>query len=271
MLLIPIFAIADESISIINHNHELYRGQPFVINSSFVTDEINVSWQDKDYVFPMLCDDNVCSQKFILPTRYEDFGKYKLYIFTEKESLAKEIDVIDKKYPKQSLKVDSKYFTLSDEVVKRVRKEKKFINTLLATFTKHKYWDEFAVPTSGTINSVFGLQRVFNGEPRSKHSGLDFRAPEGTPIHAIANGKVIFTGEHYFSGNCVYVDHGLGTISIYMHLSKILVKEGDILSVGEVIGRSGHTGRVTGPHLHLSLVTQGVSVDPEPLLIKQQY
>ena len=107
---------------------------------------------------------------------------------------------------------------------------------------------------------------MFNGQPRGLHRGLDLRGTEGTPIVACADGRVALTGDLYFSGNVVYINHGEGVFTAYLHMSKILVAQGQPVRKGEVIGLVGATGRVTGPHLHLSLLVQGVSVDPQPFL-----
>jgi murein DD-endopeptidase MepM/ murein hydrolase activator NlpD len=116
--------------------------------------------------------------------------------------------------------------------------------------------------------SRFGLRRTFNNETKRRHTGLDFRAPAGTPIEAIAAGRVVLVGEFYLPGNTVVIDHGNGVVSMAMHLSEVLVAAGDRVARGQVYGRSGATGRVTGAHLHLSVSVQGVAVDPAPLFDK---
>ena len=107
---------------------------------------------------------------------------------------------------------------------------------------------------------------MFNGKPRAPHKGTDMRSPEGAKVLAVADGTVILAEAQYFGGNIVYVDHGQGVVSTYAHLSAFDVTPGQSVRRGQVIGRSGSTGRVTGPHLHLSLIVQGQSVDVEPLL-----
>ena len=114
----------------------------------------------------------------------------------------------------------------------------------------------------GQATSAFGSRSVFNGQPRNPHSGADFRAAEGTPIAAPNAGKVVLTGDTYFSGGSVILDHGWGLYSYFAHLSKILVEEGDLIELGQVVGRAGATGRVTGPHLHWTLRLCGARVDP---------
>jgi len=117
-------------------------------------------------------------------------------------------------------------------------------------------------PVPGRLSSPFGFRRVFNGQPRNPHSGLDFAAPAGTPIKAPAAGKVILTGDYFFNGKTVFVDHGQGMISMFCHLSAIDVKVGDTLARGEVLGKVGSTGRATGPHLHWNVSLNDARVDP---------
>jgi murein DD-endopeptidase MepM/ murein hydrolase activator NlpD len=113
---------------------------------------------------------------------------------------------------------------------------------------------------------VFGVERVFNGSVQSTHQGLDFRVPSGTSVAAVNRGRVILAQPLFFEGNCVVIDHGQGLLTLYLHLSKFSVKEGDEVKKGQEIGRSGGTGRATGPHLHLALRWQGVYLNPQVLL-----
>ena len=120
----------------------------------------------------------------------------------------------------------------------------------------------FDKPVNGPLSSPFGLRRFFNGEERNPHSGLDFAANQGTPIKAPAAGKVILTGDYFFNGKTVFVDHGQGLISMFCHLSQIGVKVGDELPRGGVLGKVGATGRATGPHLHWNVSLNDARVDP---------
>jgi len=131
-----------------------------------------------------------------------------------------------------------------------------------------KHWRDtpvqsnFITPVDGRVSSIFGLRRFFNKQARKPHSGLDIAAPQGTPIKAVAAGKVIESGDFFFSGNMVYIDHGKGLISLYAHMDEIKVKTGDEILEGQVIGSVGETGRVTGPHLHLAVLLNQTTVDP---------
>lgn len=112
----------------------------------------------------------------------------------------------------------------------------------------------------------FGARRFINGEPRSPHSGADYPAPRGTPVRAVAGGRVVLAEEHFFGGRSVFVHHGDGLVSMYLHLDRILVGEGDPVDRSQPVGAVGSTGRATGPHLHFGLRWHGARVDPELLL-----
>ncbi|VAW60200.1 peptidase, M23/M37 family [hydrothermal vent metagenome] len=120
----------------------------------------------------------------------------------------------------------------------------------------------FMLPLDGRISGIFGLRRFFNKQPRRPHSGLDIAAPQGTPIKAVESGTIIESGNFFFSGNMVYLDHGQGIITLYAHMHTIKVKTGEKIVKGQIIGTVGETGRVTGPHLHLAIIANQTLVDP---------
>ena len=129
-------------------------------------------------------------------------------------------------------------------------------------YSKNAVDVEFLLPVSGVNTGSFGRRRVFNGQPRRPHSGMDIAASSGTPVLSPSAGRVIELGDFFFSGNLVYIDHGQGLISMFAHLSEIDVELGQSVAKGQVVGKVGATGRVTGPHLHWSLGLNGTWIDP---------
>ncbi len=178
------------------------------------------------------------------------------------------IEVESKKYPTTELKVDDKYVELSKPDLARAQREAKETATIFAKVTPEALWDkEFTIPIPGeTTGTNFGHRRIFNGEPRAPHAGADLHAQTGTPIHAANGGRVVLAKNLFFTGNTVILDHGLGIYSLYAHLSRIDVKLGEMVTNGKLLGLSGATGRVTGPHLHWGMTVQGARVDPFTLL-----
>ena len=184
------------------------------------------------------------------------------------ERTAQSLEVRGKDYPTTELTVAPKYVQLSAADQERSARESREIAAAYAALTPEAYWSEpFASPIPGISSGTnFGHRRVFNGEPRAPHSGADLKAATGDEIHAANAGKVVLAKDLFFSGNAVFVDHGLGVYTTYLHLSKILVEPGQIVERGEVIGLAGATGRVTGPHLHWGARILDARVDPFSLL-----
>ena len=171
-------------------------------------------------------------------------------------------------FPTTALTVEPRYVELDPADQARADRESIEIAAIYATLTPEAYWSEpFIVPIPGASDGRnFGHRRVFNGQPRAPHSGADLRAGTGTPIHASNRGRVALAKELFFSGNAVFLDHGLGLYSVYLHLSDIGVEPGQIVERGDVIGLAGATGRVTGPHLHWGARVLDARVDPFSLL-----
>ena len=178
------------------------------------------------------------------------------------------ITVREKDFPTTRLTVEPKYVELSPENQARAARERAEIKRIYAQLTPEVYWTEpFQVPIPGvTGGRNFGHRRVFNDQPRSPHSGADLTAATGTEVRAANHGKVVLADNLFFSGNAVFLDHGLGVYSVYLHLAEILVEEGAMVGRGELIGLSGATGRVTGPHLHWGIRVLDARVDPFSLL-----
>lgn len=182
-------------------------------------------------------------------------------------AFVREVNVRSRTFPEQRLRVDREMVTPDLSLMPRIEEERRQVRAALERVSEKRHWEEpFIRPVRGSVSSQFGLRRFFNDEPRAPHRGVDLRGAEGTPVLAFSSGEVILTGEHYFAGKSVYIDHGLGLITQYIHLSEITVAKGQMVSAGQVIGKVGATGRVTGPHLHFGLSVLGMWVDPLPLI-----
>lgn len=177
------------------------------------------------------------------------------------------IAVVRAAYPEQRLTVEGKYVNPDKAALDRHEAERARVKAALALRTPERLWAlPMERPVPGDVSSLFGLRRVFNGEPRAPHRGLDLRGEAGEPVTACAAGRVVLAENHYFAGNSVYIDHGMGVVSMYFHLSAMDVAPGQTVGRGQVIGRVGSTGRVTGPHLHFGMAVLGDMVDPQVLL-----
>jgi murein DD-endopeptidase MepM/ murein hydrolase activator NlpD len=174
-----------------------------------------------------------------------------------------EFSVGSKDYPTQSLTVPPGQVNLSKHDLARFEGERARIDAVLGQWSDRQPDDlQFDAPVPGTRSSSYGSRRVFNGEARSPHTGMDIAAASGTAVLAPAAGVVIEVGDYFFNGNTVFLDHGRGFISMYCHLSAVDVKPGDHVAAGARIGAVGMTGRVTGPHLHWGLSLNHTWVDP---------
>jgi murein DD-endopeptidase MepM/ murein hydrolase activator NlpD len=177
------------------------------------------------------------------------------------------LEVLSKEFPERRITVEQKFATPPQSQLERIRLESKKVSGILARITPEKMWHgTFLRPVPGKAISSFGKRSIVNGQPRSPHSGTDFRAAEGTPVKAPNAGKVVLVQDLFFAGNTVILDHGLGLYSYFAHLSKFSVGEGQVVAKGDVVGDVGSTGRVTGPHLHWTVRLTGTRVDPLSLM-----
>ncbi len=177
------------------------------------------------------------------------------------------LDLRENTYEEQHLTVSRKYVDPNKEELERIFAERDIINAALNNWRDAPVSDvTLEAPVGGRRSSSFGLRRFFNEQPRSPHKGMDIAAVTGTEINAPMDGIVTATGDYFFNGNTIIIDHGQGFISLYCHLSEIDVSEGQEVSAGKAIGKVGATGRVTGAHLHFATYLNGTAVDPALLI-----
>lgn len=191
----------------------------------------------------------------VLTFKYEDLKgnqSHRLYF-----------NVAAGEYRTDILKVDSRRVDPNKKDRKRANREHQEVKHIYASSSPDRLWDgPFVLPVDNDISSLFGNRRVFNGKLKSYHNGLDFRSPVGTPVRATNAGLVRVAKNLFYSGNAVILDHGTEIFSIYAHLSKVKVKAGQHVDKGQLIGLTGATGRVSGPHLHWGIKIKGTAVSP---------
>ena len=177
-------------------------------------------------------------------------------------------EVRDHAYREQRLTVKNKKYVTPDEAqLERIGRERALIDAALGAWRDVDVSGlALAAPVNGRRSSSFGLRRFFNDQPRAPHKGMDIAAPEGTVIAAPGAGIVTATGDYFFNGKTVIIDHGQGFVTMYCHLSELGVNEGQQVGTGDLVGAVGATGRVTGPHLHFGTYLNGTAVDPALLL-----
>lgn len=176
-------------------------------------------------------------------------------------------EIMARDFPVQRISVDESKVSLSPENLARHNRERAEVQKMFTRYDPERLWSaSFTQPVQGRISTPFGVRRFINNQPRNPHSGVDIAAPTGTPIQAAASGRVCLTGDHFFAGKSVYIDHGTGIFSMYFHLDAIDVHDGQQVNAGDIIGRAGATGRATGPHLHWGMRMYGTNIDPLLLL-----
>lgn len=229
-------------------------------------DTITLTYGDR--VVPLLKHPAKNKRIALIPVNYRTKpGEKQLIVTRNGKRHNMGLKILKGNYPAETLKVSESKVHPDKEQQERISQEYQEANNIYNTFNQERYWNTpFEMPMQSRITSRYGTARLFNGSLRSYHSGTDFKASVGTPIHAVNDGVVVLAKDRYYAGNSVIIDHGEGLYSCYYHLSQIDVKPGERISKGASIGLSGNTGRVTGPHLHFAVMLQGVQVDPMQLL-----
>jgi murein DD-endopeptidase MepM/ murein hydrolase activator NlpD len=191
-------------------------------------------------------------------------GELKLKVSTPNGTTDVPFSIKDKSYRTQNITVkNQRHVDPNPTDLKRIAGETKRSDAALSKFTPSAAPAlQLMSPVEGVRSDSYGSRRVFNGQPRNPHSGMDIAAPKGTPIRSPAAGTVVEVGEFFFNGNTIYIDHGDGLVTMYCHLDTIKTKLGAHLAPGDVIGTVGATGRVTGPHLHFGVALNRAMVDP---------
>jgi murein DD-endopeptidase MepM/ murein hydrolase activator NlpD len=178
-----------------------------------------------------------------------------------------DLTVVAKTFRTRTLKVDDAFVNPPASVQKRIEDEAAELGRIWRESAPEKLWtDAFIRPVPHEANSAFGSRSVFNGQARNPHTGADFLSPAGTPVKAPGGGRVALARDRYYSGGTVVIDHGLGLFSFFAHLSSIDVKPGEVVTAGQVVGKVGATGRVTGAHLHWTVRAGNAQIDPLSLL-----
>jgi murein DD-endopeptidase MepM/ murein hydrolase activator NlpD len=196
-------------------------------------------------------------------------GPYSLLVKSSSSRKERRVDIeVEKKdYGVRRLTVPKEMVDLDAQTFERVKKEAKTMTALWQAPTSETVWQgSFLRPLDGEVVGPFGRRSIINDQPRSPHSGVDFRAARGTPVKAMNHGKVVLTADYFFPGRSVVLDHGGGILSMYFHLEKIFVQKDQFVEKGQVVGLVGATGRATGPHLHLGIRINGARVDPLGLM-----
>jgi len=196
-------------------------------------------------------------------------GTYPVAIDADEGRLRATYDLVvaPKHFPTRRLTVNESFVNPPPSERERIEREAKLLENVWVSPAPERLWTApFVRPVAEPANSRFGTRSIFNGVPRAPHGGADFLSPAGTPIHAPGGGRIAIARGLYFTGNTVVIDHGLGLFSTLAHLSVIDVDEGDRVTAGQVVGKVGATGRVTGPHLHWAVRAGNARVDPIALL-----
>jgi len=227
-----------------------------------------VKWIDKE-VFLLYRPDTKIYEGFIAADLEQKTGTYNLNILFKSSSIEMQIPVkiLEKDYGVRKLTLPDNQVNLNQKDLDRALTAKDRMDGLWGNSISSPFWkDPFLMPVASKIIGPFGRRSIINDQPRSPHTGIDLRGKKGTPVKTSNKGKVVLTGDHFFTGNTVVIDHGAGIMSMYFHLDKINVNKGDEIPRGTVLGTVGTTGRATGPHLHWGIRINGLRIDPVSLV-----
>ena len=266
---------APEALSLEVHARRIVPGEVLrlVVRGAARLDHVEGRWLGRELAFAPLDDfppgSAWAAWALVEVTNSADEGRIEVEARRGEHLLraSQTISIGDAGFPVERLEVAPRHVDPPAEALQRIEREKAHLAEIYRR-RRPLPWPTrpFLRPVDGPPTSRFGLRRIFNGVPRSPHSGLDLRAAVGTPVRASSSGVVVVAGVYYYSGKLVIVDHGMGLFTLYAHLSRIDVAEGQRIERGEVLGLSGATGRVTGPHLHWGAKIGNLPFDPRALL-----
>ena len=200
---------------------------------------------------------------FIIESYFSDFSPFSCKVISSGMTTSEYHFIVkERSYHAEILKVDPKKIKLSPKDEKRVIAEQLVLNKIYeSSVTNFLFTESFMQPMNSLVTSVYGNKRVYNKQKKGQHLGIDYRAAIGDKVPAANGGKIVFSGDLFFTGWTVIIDHGMDIFTVYGHLSKTLVKTGDLINRGDLIGLSGNTGRTSGPHLHWGTKVQGQYID----------
>lgn len=257
---LPVFSLQVEAPDSVG------QGEPFYIQVSSQNEAgaVKIFWLENDYEFPV---EFPGSTSILLGTGLKNHGRVPLRVVLDHEGQVRKDEktllIRKKDFPEQRLTLPESMVTPPQETLDRIIRERDLTVEALNTFSAGRLWKgNFIRPVPGGISSEFGVRRFLNDQPRSPHRGVDLRGAQGTPVKAMNKGRVVLTGDFYFGGRTVIIDHGQGLLTLYMHLNQIMVSRDEQVKKGDTLGLVGSTGRSTGPHLHLGMYILGRPVDP---------
>jgi murein DD-endopeptidase MepM/ murein hydrolase activator NlpD len=240
------------------------QGQPAIVKACLgkVVKSARVRFLKKET--PLNRGKDGCFYGAIAPDILTKPGSYKLMVLADGKPVASaKVKVRTKNYGVRRITVSKKYMSLTPQQLSRHKREIKAQKKVYQHTAATRYWrGGFVKPVPGSISGPFGRRSVINGQPRSPHGGIDFRGAKGTPVMASGAGRVALVQDSFFGGQVILIDHGQGLVTAYRHLDVMKVKNGQMVAKGQVIGKVGMTGRVTGPHLHFDIKLSGARVDP---------
>jgi biotin carboxyl carrier protein len=269
VLLLPLISIGGETFSVSVSDLSPGQGEPVLVEVSAAPslDNLAVAWKER--MVPLK---KAAGGRFlgvIGIDLMEPPGKLPLSVVANRDGHPARLDltlsVREKSFPVQELTLPKRMAEFDEATLARIRREAERLEERLSALSAPAWDLPFQPPVEEYRPTNFGARRVINREPRSPHAAVDIFLPEGTPVRAVSAGTVVLSGEQFFGGRSVVLDHGGGLFSIYYHLREAVVSEGQRVAKGDRIGAVGSTGRATGPHLHFGVRAAGGRVDPSLL------